>query len=259
MKMKRLPFFRWFTAACLAGLLMVLPQISTAENVPARETLDALAASQAPAFTPAEETPTPRDILEKVRQRHQGVSLCARFAQVSVLSGMGMEDQASGSACFQFPDKMRWMYEEPEKQIVVSDGKTLWIHRPADHQAMKGDAARVMGPGQGASFLSDPGVLAEHFTVSMADDAWVRKHGTPGTWALKLVPKKPRPEFAELYLLIARDTSRILGSVSFNNYGDWTRILFSDFSESPGLPPDTFEFTPPPGTDVASMDDSGPF
>ncbi len=257
--MKRIPSLRLVLAALAVGLFWAAAPGLAAEKSPAQATLDALSAPEPPVFTRAEGAEEALDILGKVRERHKGVALCARFTQVSVLSGMGMEDEASGNACFQYPDKMRWSYEQPESQLVVSDGMTFWIYRPADRQAMKGDAEKIMGPGQGGSFLSDPAVLSKNFTVTMAPDDWVKKHGRPETWALKLVPKKPRPEFSELYLFVDKGSYRIQGSVSFNPYGDWTRILFSEFAVTPGLGPESFSFTPPPGTDVAGMDGSESF
>ncbi|MBW1987976.1 MAG: outer membrane lipoprotein carrier protein LolA [Deltaproteobacteria bacterium] len=207
---------------------------------------------------PGDQHPSPLAILEKVRAAHEEKTLCADFFQKSVLSGMGMEDTASGTVCFRHPDKMRWEYEKPERQVVVSDGKTLWIWRPADNQVMKGDAEKLLGPGQGGSFFSDPAVLKEAFDVSMAGEQWVKENGAEGTWALKLVPKNPRPEFSLLYILVDKETNRVARTVSCNPYGDSTTIRFSNFS-SPGLSPGYFSFAPPAGADVLRMDQNPSF
>jgi len=39
----------------------------------------------------------------------------------------------SGTAFFSRPGRMLWEYEEPEKKVFVTDGKTVWFYVPADH------------------------------------------------------------------------------------------------------------------------------
>lgn len=39
----------------------------------------------------------------------------------------------AGVAYFRRPGKMRWEYEEPEKNLFLVDGKWAWFYVPADH------------------------------------------------------------------------------------------------------------------------------
>ena len=39
----------------------------------------------------------------------------------------------SGTAFFSRPGRMRWEYEEPEKKLFLSDGRTVWFYVPSDH------------------------------------------------------------------------------------------------------------------------------
>jgi outer membrane lipoprotein-sorting protein len=39
----------------------------------------------------------------------------------------------SGTAYFSRPGRMRWEYEEPEKKLFLTDGKTAWFYVPSDH------------------------------------------------------------------------------------------------------------------------------
>ena len=39
----------------------------------------------------------------------------------------------SGTAYFSRPGRMRWEYEEPEKKLFLSDGRTVWFYVPSDH------------------------------------------------------------------------------------------------------------------------------
>jgi outer membrane lipoprotein carrier protein len=39
----------------------------------------------------------------------------------------------SGTVYFSRPGRMRWEYEEPEKKLFLTDGKTAWFYVPSDH------------------------------------------------------------------------------------------------------------------------------
>jgi outer membrane lipoprotein carrier protein len=193
------------------------------------------------------------EVLNKVQAHYGQKGFCSQFTQVATLTGMGIQDTASGYACFNYPDKMRWEYEVPEEQVIISDGKRLWVYRPLDNQVLVGDSKDYFGAGEGASFLTDVNILKSQFHVSWAEQAWQHSAGLQNAWALKLTPKKENPDFTVLYLLINRKTYSIFETASFNNFGDETRINFAepDFS----TPPKDSEFvlTIPEGVDVMEM------
>ena len=55
-------------------------------------------------------------------------SASARFAQMVLDRDMKLLQQASGTMQFSRPGKFRWVYEKPYEQVIVSDGKQLWIY-----------------------------------------------------------------------------------------------------------------------------------
>ncbi len=194
------------------------------------------------------------EVLSRVEARYRGSGVCARFYQEATLSGVGVSDTATGSVCFKHPDKMAWHYEKPEEQTVVTDGKTLWIYRKVDNQVMVGEAGQFFGSGEGASFFSDVSRLKKMFTVSFAKDMIPEKWSKSGWWALKLVPKKKRPEFTELYLAVDRKTGEVRESISKNEAGDVTRLVFFDIAFNQSLPDSRFTFVPPKGADVMRLE-----
>jgi outer membrane lipoprotein carrier protein len=103
----------------------------------------------------AEPELTLEQILDRVEKRYTDKSFKAEFAQESTLKAMDITDFASGKIFVRYPGMMRWEYEKPEKQIIVTDGHKLWIYRPADNQVTTGSAPAFFGDGTGASCLSD--------------------------------------------------------------------------------------------------------
>jgi outer membrane lipoprotein carrier protein len=73
------------------------------------------------------------EILNRVENRYAVAGFSARFEQVSTIPAMDITETASGRIFVKRPGMMRWEYEKPDLQTVITDGKTLWIYRPEDN------------------------------------------------------------------------------------------------------------------------------
>ena len=171
------------------------------------------------------------------------------FLQETVLQAMDISDSAFGRIQVQRPGKMRWEYEKPEKQTIVTDGQTLWMYRPADHQVMIGQAPAFLRGGQGAGFLSDMGHLQKKFLILKA----LEKNSDH--YILKLLPEEEMADVADIRIWVAKATGLIAKIVTTNAYGDETRIELSQFEFSGRLDDDLFNFEIPAGADVVRLDD----
>ena len=188
------------------------------------------------------------DILERLEDRYAGRNFSADFRQESTLKAMDITDTASGQAWFKHPGKMRWEYQEPEQHVIITDGETLWVHRPADNQVIIGDAAKYFGTGKGASFLADFTLIREAFDVSVEKAA--ENH-----WRLKLVPEEKRIDLSAIYLEVNRQTMDIAAVITENAYGDITRIYLDNPEFHPDMKDQHFDFRIPQGADVIEMDE----
>ncbi|MCF8053072.1 MAG: outer membrane lipoprotein carrier protein LolA [Desulfobacterales bacterium] len=186
------------------------------------------------------------DILAGVEARYKGPGFSARFFQESTLKAMDISDTAEGFILIKRPDMMRWEYEKPEYQLIVTDGDVLWIYRPEDRQVMIGDAPDYFGGGKGAGFLSDIRSVRENFIV-------VPGESDAAHHVLKLLPKEDKYNVESIRLFIARDRFEIVRVVTENRFGDETRLAFSELTF--GLDPkdSLFRFEVPAGTDVLQL------
>jgi outer membrane lipoprotein carrier protein len=65
--------------------------------------------------------------------RYRGAkTLQATFLERYLENGRVLRSEA-GTAYFRRPGKMRWEYQQPEKDLFLVDGKTAWFYVPADH------------------------------------------------------------------------------------------------------------------------------
>ncbi|UCH20245.1 MAG: outer membrane lipoprotein carrier protein LolA, partial [Deltaproteobacteria bacterium] len=95
------------------------------------------------------------EIISKVEKIYDVPGFTAHFVQESTIKAMEITDAASGKIFVKRPGMMRWVYEKPYKQIIITNGQKLWIYKPEDNQVMLGKAPSFFGDGKGAGFLAD--------------------------------------------------------------------------------------------------------
>ena len=189
------------------------------------------------------------DILHQVQQRYAAGDFEADFIQESHLKAMGMIDAARGHLYFGSPGMMRWHYQTPEEHLIITNGDTVWIYRPAENQVMLGRAIDYFGEGRGADFFSKPGELYKEFIVALAPKELQKR----GHYVLKLVPNTERPDLNTLYLFISRETFDITQIVTHNAFGDKTIIRFENYRFDQGLNASLFIFEIPDGAEVLKL------
>jgi outer membrane lipoprotein carrier protein len=197
----------------------------------------------------AESELTLEQILDRVEQHYTGKSFQAEFIQESTIKAMEIIDYASGKIFVRYPGMMRWEYEKPEKQIIITDGHKLWIHRPADNQVLTGSAPAFFGDGKGASFLSDIKLVRQKFKISLEES----KESL--FYELNLQPLEKKLDVADIRLSITKNTFNVVRIITYNTYGDENRIEFANLQFQVKLSDSLFSFEIPPGSDVLQLDE----
>ena len=200
-------------------------------------------------FTPPVSGLSPDDIIQKVESRYAGPGFSAFFFQASTIKAMEITDSASGKAFFKRPDKMRWEYETPDRQTIITNGNTLWIYRPEDNQVMVGKAPSFFEDGKGFSFLSDMESVKKKFYILL------EKKVEDDTHVLKLLPREKTFDVSVIYLFVSTKTFEVVKIVTYNSYEDETRIEFKDIQFKRKLDESLFNFNIPEGVEVLHLDE----
>ena len=187
-------------------------------------------------------------IVEKLEKKYFQASFSADFFQRSTIKALDISDVAQGRGYFKSPDKMRWEYETPEKQTILSDGVTLWIYQPEDRQVMTGDSASFFGGGKGGGFLMFIQSMKERFNVSL------ETRPSNDFYSLKLTPVKQEPEIESIRLLISKKTYELFEISTRMVYGDETVITMKNIKFGETFDDSMFNFVVPEGLDVIKMD-----
>ncbi len=188
------------------------------------------------------------EILDGVEKRYALSGFSARFDQVSTIKAMEISDTAFGKIFIKRPGMMRWEYEKPEKQIIITDGKKLWVYKPEDNQVMIGSAPSYFGEGKGANFLADIKSIRRKFKVT------IEKNGGDDYHLLKLMPQKKSFDLSVIYLSISKQTFDVVKIVTLNEYKDETIIKLSNLQFRKDLSDLMFSFEVPKGTDILHME-----
>ena len=201
-----------------------------------------------PASVLAEQNGTVRDeLLTRIENQYAGADFTAAFEQVSKLKALDMNEKASGQAFFSHPGKMKWAYTAPTEHSIITDGTTLWIYRPDQHQVVTGDADQFFKSGAGGAFLSDISLVREKYTIEIIENA--KEHVL-----LQFTPKTSRQEIASITIDVMKDSFHIKKVVTVNAYGDTTELVFTDI-QFKNLDSGMFDFEVPDNVDVIQMDE----
>lgn len=183
-----------------------------------------------------------------VQSRYDGIrDIRAVFEQTSESATFGGAPMMSpgpktGRVVFAKPGKMRWTYSAPEPSVVVSDGKTLWIHDVEGNNVTRLEVTAGFLSGAAVQFLLGDGQILDSFEVSAAacDDLHV---------TLDLAPRD-ESTYERLGLTATRVRAEIVGTSVLDLFGNLTVIRFSEIETNRGPASDTFEFEVPDGVEL---------
>lgn len=166
--------------------------------------------------------------------------LDGQFTQ-QVFDARGKQKEASnGRVAVSAPRLFRWEYVKPYPQLIVADGKSVWVYDPDLQQASR-RAQGVEEANSPLAILLDPAKLDRDFTV--------REAGTSGglEW-LQLTPKQAEAAFKTAKLGFGK--SGLAKMEYIDALGQRTTISFSNWKRNPAFAKGTFVYVPAKGVDV---------
>jgi outer membrane lipoprotein carrier protein len=152
-----------------------------------------------------------------------------------------LKESSSGRVALAAPRLFRWEYAKPYPQLIVADGKKVWVYDPDLQQV----TVRDQGSEEQNSPLSaliDPAKLDQQFNVKESGNA-------DGLQWLTLTPKSEgEASFQSARLGFGKgglSRMEVLDAVGQN-----TKISFSGWKRNPAFAGATFKYTPDKGVDV---------
>ncbi len=195
------------------------------------------------------ESPSLDDIVARVQQQYEtNADFKAGFQQESTVKTLGKKQQAEGVVYFKKPGKMRWVFNRPIKQEIISDGKTLWTYRPEEKQVIVSRMTQAFESKTPSTFLAGLGNLKRDFRARFAQPP------APGkNYSLELTPVEAQGGLEKLFLIVDPKSFHIVQATVQDVMGNVTQVKFSKIQFNTNLSDDLFTFTPPKGVEVFQM------
>lgn len=167
-------------------------------------------------------------------------SLAADFKQVSFNKAGQAAQSSMGKFYLQRPGKFRWNYQKPFVQEIVSNTGKVWFY--------DADLEQVTTKKLDDSLGSTPALLLTG-QVDIEEKFVLEEQGQEENlnW-VRLSPKNEESGFK--YILIGLDHGQLGGMELSDNFGQLTRIYFSNIQLNPDLDEGLFDFKAPKNADV---------
>ena len=183
---------------------------------------------------------------QTARQQLQAFSKNLQTAEVGfqqTVTGPNGEkvQSAQGRLQIKSPSQFRWQYDKPTQQLIIADGKKIWIYDP-DLQQVTVKPQDILNQDNPLSALTKPELLSKFYLVSELP----MKQGQ--SW-LQLVPKnKQSSPFDKAWL--GFNSNGLLSMRLFDSLGQVSEFTFSPWRKNTKLAASQFRFSVPKGVDV---------
>ena len=203
----------------------------------------ALAEPLAPAAT--------KELLNRIRARRAAApQVQADFQEEKAIHLMNKPIRSSGKVWFQAPDKFRREVQGNSPSITASDGQQLWIYYPkfqsAEHYSLGKRSPLDAGLAALTAALNLQNVeTSYHITARQTDPP-------QAGYELQLAPRNPSlKRLVKTFTIQLNADLQVQHTEMVQPNGDHIVTLYTNESRAP-IEPSTFEFTPPPGTNVTT-------
>src|ERR1700730_17130105 len=203
----------------------------------------------ATSFSSAQQPLSPTEVkslLARIRDKRAAAPyMQANFQEERAVHLMNKPIVSAGKVWFQAPDKFRREVRGSSPSVTVSDGQQLWIYYPnfksAEHYSL------------GKRSPLDATIAALLAGLKLQDlesNYYVTASRIDNGYQLDLLPRRPSLKrfFQRLSIQINAESRAQRTEMSQAN-GDRIATTYSNHVTGP-IPPSTFEFTPPPGTEI---------
>lgn len=189
--------------------------------------------------------PDPATIVRKLQERYDETrTFRASVRQEMKVKSLDVSDVSEGTVVFKKPGKMRWDFQTPRAQQIVSDGTTLWIYQPDDRQVLKAPFRAAFVSTTPVSFLLGVGKITDDFVPE------VDTRGCTADRLYVALASKRGEDVGALAFGVDRATYDIVEAAVTDPLGNVTTLGFGAIVRNVDVPDATFDFTAPSGVDV---------
>ena len=183
-------------------------------------------------------------IVNAIQKNYQSVrTFQAGFEQKSFVKMINRTEIAQGNVQIKKPGKMKWIYNDPDPQVLISNQKNLWFYTPEDKQVTKMPIESIYSSNTPALFLAGQGILTNIFNVTEVITG-------KNIYTVTLSPKEAKNDLNRLILRANKNNYQITGVTVYDELGNKTQIKFKNIRINEQIAESTFDFIVPAGVEI---------
>lgn len=171
-------------------------------------------------------------------------SLQADFRQITLAADGDEMIESRGTFYLLRPNRFRWDYATPSEQLIVADGKRIYVYDKELAQVSHRSQKAILD-GTPAQLLASREPPEKYFSIRNID------RGDHRIWA-ELIPKTAETDVEKLQIGFA--DGELDTVVMEDRFGQLTRFIFTNLDRNPQLQYDFFRFDRPAGADFLKID-----
>ncbi|OGQ98093.1 MAG: outer membrane lipoprotein carrier protein LolA [Deltaproteobacteria bacterium RIFOXYD12_FULL_55_16] len=188
---------------------------------------------------------TPLELAQKLQARYEETkTMTADFKQSTSVPMTSRKRLGAGKLVISKPGRIRWDYQTPERQVLISNGKKVSMYVASSAQMVVQPVAQYINSDVTYAFFVGTGNIVRDFKVLPPE-----RQEEAGLKAIKLVPKTAHPQVDYLHVWI--DENFMIRRLEIvDNFGSITNISLANIKRNEPVSPEVFTFTPPLGTEI---------
>lgn len=186
-------------------------------------------------------------VIDGIQKRYEQINnFHAVFVQEAEVKALNKVQKADGEVWFKKPGKMRWNYETPNKDQIVSDGKTLWFYDEEEAQVIETPLSQVSETQSTTTLLSGLGNIKELFNASFTKDGDISSNGS---YLIDLMPKGD-DEYNKVTISVDKKDMMVNILYLYDPFGNLTIVRLNDIKIDGSVSDSLFDFEAPKGVEV---------
>jgi outer membrane lipoprotein-sorting protein len=189
-----------------------------------------------------------KTLLDRIREKRAAApQVQADFQEEKNVHLMNKPISSAGKVWFQTPNKFRREVKGNSPSITVSDGQRLWIYYP------KFQSAERYSLGKHSPLDAGIAAITAALNLENVENSYhITGSKTDESYELQLAPRNPSlKRLLRSFNIQMSAALQVQRTEMMQPNGDRIVTLYSNESRAP-IPPATFEFTPPAGSNVTT-------
>jgi len=186
-------------------------------------------------------------LLERIQERYDSMKdYRAEFEQVTEYQTVNRTVRGKGEVYYKKPGRMLWVYEEPDGQFVLADGRHLYFYQPQENQVIKTRLGAAFRSDLPLSFLLGIGQIRTYFNAGVVERI-------DSNYRIDLYPRQADAGFKKLQLTVSSQNYDIKRAQIEDVGGNRWAIDFRSIEHDIELKPSVFELKVPTGADIVEF------